>query len=725
MLAGVYFSICSLHAFLLAAYFVYIGTSSQRTILFNLSLGRLALILVFLILGVLFLFLAVRSFMGLKKIKTIEEKFLTNESRLWLAFVVSVVMIGISLFLLTLNREVYGSYRELVRQFEPVLVWSVVMGAQTAFFIAIWYCVYFIGKRNAGSIQDAQKELLPLLGLFAGFVLLKMIFVTATAYGPTAASDEMTYFSMAETYHLGIFSPREYNHYQYPPLYPLSIVIPFVFRGWTYEGIKLLNNLFSSSIIFPVYFISRQFLDARKSLTAVFLSCLIPFQLVFPRQIMSENLYFPLLLWAMFITYAAPANKKFRLAWDLLNGFILGALYLTRYITLAALPFLLLTWWIKPFDEESTFLRPGFKKLLHLFLLCVVILAVFCPWPMLGVSKGIRLDFMLGYGVTSNTTSEQLTFSRLLIWSLLYILYFILTAGPLLNVLTIALFQLGFKHLREGSTRWIVQVLVLMGGFFAAGTRHSWRALYNAELPAKIMGRYLAVFPIFYFIIALIVISEFETDKFRSKWQFILAAQLIPFGLAIAAYLMLIKGWLIPTDGALIKPLGSADAFSAQILGSYYLVIIFTIFAITNWMLWAGAKKAAIYALAVGSLVYYLSATPAYYRSLMEYQTYPWLSSQIAEKIPEPSPKNAISGPVSVFVPDDLDRSSSDELYYGLYVRGIEDTQIEISSPAAIEAMKTERGYIIRPLDASSEKYPDSQIVDFYGNEFAIIPVNK
>jgi len=208
MLAGVYFSISSLHAFLLAAYFVYIGTSSQRTILFNLSLGRLALILVFLILGVLFLFLAVRSFMGLKKIKTIEEKFLTNESRLWLAFVVSVVMIGISLFLLTLNREVYGSYRELVRQFEPVLVWSVVMGAQTAFFIAIWYCVYFIGKRNAGSIQDAQKELLPLLGLFAGFVLLKMIFITVTAYGPTAASDEMTYFSMAETYHLGIFSPR-------------------------------------------------------------------------------------------------------------------------------------------------------------------------------------------------------------------------------------------------------------------------------------------------------------------------------------------------------------------------------------------------------------------------------------------------------------------------------------------------------------------------------------
>ena len=34
-------------------------------------------------------------------------------------------------------------------------------------------------------------------------------------------------------------------------------------------------------------------------------------------------------------------------------------------------------------------------------------------------------------------------------------------------------------------------------------------------------------------------------------------------------------------------------------------------------------------------------------------------------------------------------------------------------------------GYIIQPLDANSEKYPDSQVVDFYGKEFAIIPVNK
>ncbi len=725
MLAGVYFTISSLQAFLLAAYFIYIGTSTQRTILFNLSLGRLALIVVFLILGVWFLFLAVRSFMGLKKIKTIEEEFLTNESQLWLAFVLNALLIGVSLFLLTLNRDVYGSYKELVRQFEPVLVWCIVMGAQTTFFIAIWYCVYFIGKRNAGSIQEAQKELLPLLGLFAGFVLFKMIFVTATAYGPTAASDEMTYFSMAETYHLGIFSPREYNHYQYPPLYPLSIVIPFVFRGWTYEGIKLLNNLFSSSIIFPVYFISRQFLDARKCLIAVFLSCLIPFHLVFPRQIMSENLYFPLLLWAMFITYAVPANKKFRLSWDLLNGFFLGALYLTRYITLAALPFLLLAWWIKPFEGETSFFRPGIKKVLHLFLLCVVILGVFSPWPMLGVSKGIRLDNMFGFGVTSNTTPEQLTLNKLVIWAILYIYYFILTAGPLLNLLSLTFFHPDFKHLREGHCRWIVQVLVLMGGFFAAVMRHSWRALYNAELPSKIMGRYLAVFPIFYFIIALIMISEFNKDRFRSKWHFILVTQLIPFGLAAAAFFTLIKGWLIPTDGALIKPLGSADAFTVQILGSYYLVIIFIIFAITNWLLWTGSKKAAIYALAVGSLVYYISATPAYYRSLMEYQTYPWLSSRIAEKIPGPTPKTVISGTVSVFVPDDLDRSSSDELYYGLYVRGIENTQIEISLPAAIEAMDTERGYIIQPLDANSEKYPDSQVERIYGEEFAIIPVIK
>ena len=725
MLAGIYFSLNSLQAFLLAAYFVYVGTSTQRTILFNLSVGRFLLVLVILILGVWFLLLAARSFMGLKKMKAAEEKFLTNESELWLAFVISAALSGFSLFLLTLNKDTLGGYEQIFHQFEPVLVWLVVLGAQTAFFIAIWYSVHFVGNKNLGSIQSSQRELLPLLGIFAGFVFLKMIFITATAYGPTAASDEMTYFKMAETYHLGIFSPRDYNHYQYPPLYPLSIVIAFVFRGWSFDGIKLLNNLFSSSIIFPVYFITRQFLGARKSLIAVLLSCLIPFHLVFPRQILSENLYFPLLLWAMFITYAAPANKKFRLVWDLLNGLILAALYLTRYITLAALPFLIFAWWIKPFEGESSLFRPGIKKAVHLLLLGIVFLAVFSPWPFLGVSKGIRPELMFGFGITSSTTPEQLTFYKLLTWIVLYFLYFILTAGPVLNFLSLIIFQLDLKRLRQGSNRWIVQTLALTAGFFAAVTRHSWRAFYNAEIPSKIMGRYLAVFPIFYFIIALIVISEFEKIKFRSKWQFILAAQLIPFGLAAAAYLTLIKGLIIPTDGTLIKPLGSADAFLAEILNGYYLLIIFIIFGVSNWFLWTGSRKAAYYALTIGSLIYYVSGSPAYYRSLLDYQTYPWLSSQIAEKIPRPSPKLAFSGPVTVFVPADLGRSSGDEIYYGLYVRGIEDTKIEIYSPDAIDTMVTERGFIIQPLDANSEKYPDGQVESFYGKEFNVILVNK
>ena len=61
----------------------------------------------------------------------------------------------------------------------------------------------------------------------------------------------------------------------------------------------------------------------------------------------------------------------------------------------------------------------------------------------------------------------------------------------------------------------------------------------------------------------------------------------------------------------------------------------------------------------------------------------------------------------------------------GLYMRGIKDTKIEIDSPEAINAMVTERGFIIRPLDANAEKYPDSQVESFYGNEFAVIPVEK
>jgi hypothetical protein len=64
------------------------------------------------------------------------------------------------------------------------------------------------------------------------------------------------------------------------------------------------------------------------------------------------------------------------------------------------------------------------------------------------------------------------------------------------------------------------QVLALMRRLLAA-TRHSWRALYNAEIIRKDRGA-IWQYSHFYFIIALILISN-EQRQIPIKWHFILA----------------------------------------------------------------------------------------------------------------------------------------------------------------------------------------------------------
>jgi hypothetical protein len=502
-------------------------------------------------------------------------------------------------------------------------------------------------------------------------------------------------------------------------------VAAFVFKGWAFEGIKLLNIFFSTSILFPVYFISRRMLDKKKSLIAAFLSCIIPFQLVFPRRIISENLFFPLFLWAMLITFVIPENKKYRLPWDLLNGAMVALLYLTRYITLAVLPFFMLSWWIKPFDGEKSLQIPKKKKTYRFMLITAFFLAVFCPWPFIGIKAGVPLELMLGFGITSRTTAAQLTFPKLMSWAALYACYFILVAAPVFHLVSISLFQIDLKRWREFSSRWVLQVLAIMAGFYMAVTRHSWRALYNADLPASIMGRYLIVFSVLYFVIALNALSKFKPSNFRSKWQFLLFAQIVPFGMVVLAFLIVIKGNIIATDGELIKSLGSIDAFYIRILGRFFFPLIFIIYGITNWFLWEGSHRKALAALTIGLIAFFTAGIPSYYQNLMGYQTYPWLANQIARQIFQSEPIPTYTEQVTIFVGEEIPLRARGEIYEGIYVRGVRRSIFQTYTPEAIDAMVTERGFIIRKMESELNDYPENQIFQFSDQEFAIIPVQK
>lgn len=717
----IYFALNAIESILLGVYLILLGSTPQNQIFMNLSFSRLIVSLAVFILGIGFASFAVRSYILARKKSGLFNSILENQKRLWILFGCSIGLTGLMLFVLTRPLNAYGDFKLIYQQLEPLIVWVIVLSAQTSFFILVWYSAYFVVGGEKRSIQETKRELLPVFILFFAMVLIKMIFVTPTAYGPTGRGDEMTYFDMADSFYRGFFSVEQTHHY--PPLYPLLFTPTLVFKGWAYAGIKLLNVIFSSSIVFPIFLISRTFLDSKRSWLAAFLSCLIPYHLVFPRRIVSENLYFPMLMWTMFVTYSYPEKKAFRLIWDILNGALIGLLYLTRYITLAAIPFFLAAWWVKPSagDGPDRLFRPSKKKLLHFLILVVVMLVTFSPWLIGGLREGVPLRLLLGFGIASKTTAEQLTLANLLIWMMLYACYYILIAAPVFPLLILSVWTIDIKKWREGVGRWIFQVLLLMAGFYAAVTRHSWRAYYNRDLPSAIMGRYIIFFSVPFIITALITIKKIDMERIRSRFLYFLISFLIPIALVIFSYFALVEGAIVPVEGSLLKSQGSVDAFFIEVLGTYFFGWLVVLYGLTAYLLRTKRKKAAVCVLALGLIVYYAAGWPGYYQDLLDYQTYPWLANKIAELAPAPDPKSGEYEKISVFVPQDIETGQKAEIYNGLRVRGIDNTYIAKYSPDAVANMPTAKGFIIRPKTGDiSYTESDQPIYSFNGKNFII-----
>ena len=151
--------------------------------------------------------------------------------------------------------------------------------------------------------------------------------------------------------------------------------------------------------------------------------------------------------------------------------------------------------------------------------------------------------------------------------------------------------------------------------------------------------------------------------------------------MVVLAFLIVIKGNIIATDGGTLKSLGSIDAFYVGILGKYFLPMTFIIFGITNWFLWEGLHRKALAALSVGLIIFFTAGIPSSYQNLMGYQTYPWLANQIARQIFQTDPNRTESEQVTVFVGEEIPLRARGEIYEGIYVRGVRRSIFQTYSP--------------------------------------------
>lgn len=573
-------------------------------------------------------------------------------------------------------------------------------------------------------------------------VILVMLFITAVlfiglvsvadVYGPIHFNDEVDYWNMALDLYEGTYSPV--IQYGYPPFYSISILPAFYFFPplTRYAAVKWLHAIYIASTIFPAYLLLRKFTSRGISLVGVLVLMVSPVTLVIPRCVISENTFYPLLMWTVLLAFTniTPEKSKARTLENILFGIILTLLMLTRYIALALVPGLLLIWWLKPFEDTKTLLMISSRKILHLAVVLLPIGLIMGYWIAYGISDGVAFKELIGLSIASQFNPAQLGRRRLLMWAVFYFSYTLLIAGPYLSVLLPALFHFRRKEWQKDENRWWIALAIIVICFLIPCIRHSWRAAYNYPDPIKLQGRYIMYFGPLFLVSAFGYIHKFvEKIKLPKKiLLLVLSAGLIVFGYAI-----LYEG-IIYLDGGQLGPAVNAPYGSIihTMKFSYLIAVLISVVVITCLL---GRKtKYALITLTVFLIgLYVYGSVRVYQRVLTSRQL---LNAQIHNLIPlmEPLSADVQSGsqtPILLEVPSSSTaryaRSWQQTLNFKGYTTNIVELNESLDVMTDLIFQATIDGQTYQLIELDEETYTLSGFSEFThsGKYYQYVPVTE
>jgi hypothetical protein len=353
--------------------------------------------------------------------------------------------------------------------------------------------------------------------LFMSLVIAKRIIIFPNAYTLIAPADGQQYWSLARQFFNG--APNFVSYHHYPPLY--SLVISPVFL-WTIENsiqnISIINIVLSSSAVFPIFLIAKNYLSKPLSLFITFASLFYPYHFVFPYYPASENLYYPLFLWILFFLVQNPENQKFQWVWDAFTGLLIGLAYLTRYQTLPLLAAFFLISWLKPKNNQPfTFsLLPNKERIQRILPLLITFGFVFFIWLVAGSRQGVSIVDLLGFTVEGKESLLRITKSFLssLTWLSFTFLYFILIAAPVFNIFIYSIFSKK-KKIPANVAHWLFTISTIAFILFVTVFRHAWIAHYNYPIPHRLVTRYCIYLAIPCWITGLILLNQFEKINYK------------------------------------------------------------------------------------------------------------------------------------------------------------------------------------------------------------------
>lgn len=118
---------------------------------------------------------------------------------------------------------------------------------------------------------------------------------------------------------------------KYPPLYPFSISIAqqlFATVQSSYLATKVINCFLSTAVVFPAYFLSREFLRQKEPVVVALLSVIVPIAFIRNFFIQAENLFYPLFLLSVYLIIKAENNNSIKYA--ILGGLSIALTILTK-----------------------------------------------------------------------------------------------------------------------------------------------------------------------------------------------------------------------------------------------------------------------------------------------------------------------------------------------------------------------------------------------------------
>jgi hypothetical protein len=481
--------------------------------------------------------------------------------------------------------------------------------------------------RNLGMSIFSLLEKYGILFLYGILIIFKLVVITPMAHSLVVYDDSYSYWLMAKHISSGYLNILIYNHY--PPLYPLLISPVFFFPvKYQFNSMVVLNTIYSSTAVFPVYFLAKQFFSNRKSLLFTIVCTFSTFTILYPSLYLSENISYPLFFITTYFAFSNPPNKKLKTLWDVLLGVALGLSYLTRYMVLPLIPIFLFIWWIKPeVDSEKMNIRPSKYKINHIILMGCISLLIYALWFIPGRIQNVPVMKLLGFGVEGKSIITHQPISGLLFWIGFGILYIILISTPVLSQLFVSILNIRSNPFSNKTQRWFISISAIVGMLLFTTARHAWKAFYNYPEPQRFVGRYLIYIPILMWLTGFIASTELINI---SKKKFILSNILV-FILAVISYQFLVGKYNLL--GRFTITIFSLDINIIYGYGILYLPFIFIFLAILSILAIKGKNQLISMITLSFILIFYLGGWPYFFNKIISNNYYGRALEEIVNQV--------------------------------------------------------------------------------------------